>query len=322
MKKVSVIVPIYNVEKYLDKCLSSLVNQTLDDIEILAINDGSPDKSQDIVDRYVQQYPDKVKSFIKTNGGIASVRNFGIEHATGEYIGYLDGDDYAELNMFEILYETAKKENSDIVVCDFYFTYDDHEKIHHEESYNSSKEMMVKLHAVVWNKIYRTEFVKKVGIRFIEGCRYEDASYMYKLSPHIKQFVFVKEPLIHYVQHSGSYMSTHNHKVKDVIYVFEDLYEYFKINGLYDDYREELEYLSIKFFLGQPFRSAVKIKARKDRLEILDMLYGTLNNHFPDWKKNQYLTTLPGLKHKYFKSVNKFTYKLYSLLFRYIKYEL
>lgn len=319
MKKVSVIVPIYNVEKYLDKCLDSLVHQTLQEIEILAINDGSPDHSQEIIDRYVREYPDKVVGLIKPNGGIASVRNYGIEHATGEYIGYLDGDDYVEPQMFEKLYNAAKREDADVSICNFYFTYEDHEEPFKEGPYYSCKEMMMKLHAVLWNKIYRTDFVRNLGIRFIEGYRYEDASYMYKLAPHMKKFVFVDEPLLHYVQRPGSSMASHNHKVKEVVYIFEDLYEYYKNKGIYEEYIEELEYLSIRFFLGQPFRSAVKIKDKQDRKKTLSMLYNTLYENFPNWKKNRYLNSIPGLKNKYFKTVNQFTYKIYSWIFKYAK---
>ncbi len=319
MKKVSVIVPIYNVEKYLDKCLDSLVHQTLEEIEILAINDGSPDNSQEIVDRYVKEYPDKVRSLIKPNGGIASVRNYGIEHASGEYIGYLDGDDYVELDMFEKLYNAAKREDADVSICNFYFTYEDHEDPYVDGPYYSCKEMMIKLHAVLWNKIYRTDFVRELGIRFIEGYRYEDASYMYKLTPYMKKFIFVDEPLLHYVQRPGSSMASHNHKVKEVVYIFEDLYDYFKSKGLYVEYYEELEYLSIRFFLGQPFRSAVKIQDRSDRKKTLEMLYKTLHENFPNWKKNRYLNTLPGLKNKYFKTVNSLTFKFYSFIFKYAK---
>ena len=85
--KISVIVPVYNVEKYIGKCLDSLVNQTLSDIEIIVVNDGSHDNSQKIIDKYVKRYPDKIKSYIKENGGQGSARNYGLEKANGEYIG-------------------------------------------------------------------------------------------------------------------------------------------------------------------------------------------------------------------------------------------
>ena len=117
MSTVSIVVPVYNVENYLAKCLDSLVNQTLKDIEVIVVNDGSPDNSQKIIDKYVKKYPKLVKSFIKENGGQGSARNFGLEYAKGEYIAYVDSDDYVETNMFEEMYNIASKENSDIVIC-------------------------------------------------------------------------------------------------------------------------------------------------------------------------------------------------------------
>lgn len=117
--KVSVIVPVYNVEKYLDQCLDSLVRQTLQEIEIIVVNDGSPDNSQTIIDRYVEEYPEKVVGYIKENGGLGDARNFGIECAHGEYIGFVDSDDWVDVKMFQSMYEMAKKENDDVVICDF-----------------------------------------------------------------------------------------------------------------------------------------------------------------------------------------------------------
>ena len=137
LKKVSVIVPVWGVEEYIDKCLNSLVNQTLEDIEIIVVNDESPDNSQLIIDNYVKQYPDKVKSFVKKNGGQGSARNFGLEKATGEYIGYVDSDDYIALDMYEKLYKKAKKEKADVVICDNFI--DNNGVVIKEDSYRNLK---------------------------------------------------------------------------------------------------------------------------------------------------------------------------------------
>ena len=100
--KVSIIVPVYNVEQYLGKCLDSLVNQTLQEIEILVVNDGSPDNSQRIIDDYVRRYPNKVRSFTKENGGLSDARNYGMQYATGKYVAFLDSDVYLmqEISLF------------------------------------------------------------------------------------------------------------------------------------------------------------------------------------------------------------------------------
>ena len=102
--KVSVIVPVYNVEKFIDKCLNSLVKQSLKEIEIIVVNDGTKDNSQKIIDKYVKKYPDKIKSYIKENGGQGSARNYGLKKASGEYIGYVDSDDFVEKDMYKKLY--------------------------------------------------------------------------------------------------------------------------------------------------------------------------------------------------------------------------
>lgn len=105
--KVSVIVPVYNVEAYLERCLDSLVKQTLEEIEIIVVNDGTKDNSQAIIDRYAAAYPQKVISLIKENGGLSDARNYGIPYAHGEYIGFVDSDDYLNVTMYQKLYDRA-----------------------------------------------------------------------------------------------------------------------------------------------------------------------------------------------------------------------
>lgn len=123
MPKVSIIIPIYNVEKYLRNCFDSVLNQKFKDIEVLAINDGSPDSSQEIVDEYAAKY-DFIKSYIKENGGQSDARNFGLTKASGEYVFFLDADDWLDENALEIMYNRAKNDDSDIVICDFEKMYD------------------------------------------------------------------------------------------------------------------------------------------------------------------------------------------------------
>ncbi|KFF09582.1 glycosyltransferase family 2 protein [Chryseobacterium luteum] len=114
---VSVIVPVYNVENYLAKCLDSLVNQSLQDIEILVVNDGSKDRSGLIIEEYAQKFPGKIKAFTKENGGLSDARNFGIDRASGEYIGFVDSDDYITETMFEEMQQLAEKHRAKMVIC-------------------------------------------------------------------------------------------------------------------------------------------------------------------------------------------------------------
>ena len=113
---VSVLIPVYNVEKYLSRCLDSLINQTLTDIEIICVNDGSTDGSLKILKQY-QEKDNRIVIVDKKNGGLPSARNAGLDRARGQYVGFVDSDDYVEPSMFETLYKTAKKKNSEVVIC-------------------------------------------------------------------------------------------------------------------------------------------------------------------------------------------------------------
>ena len=135
MPKVSVIVPVYNVEKYIEKCANSLINQTLSDIEIIFVNDGSTDGSIQIIEQYENNFKEKVKCVSKDNGGLSSARNYGIPYATGEYIAFLDSDDYVELDMYETMYNKAKEDDFDMVECDFIWEYPNKSKIDTGEIY-------------------------------------------------------------------------------------------------------------------------------------------------------------------------------------------
>ena len=116
MPKVSIIVPVYNVSAFLPRCLDSLVNQTLKDIEIIVVNDGSTDESQAIIDTYSANYPHIIKAFKKQNGGLSDARNFGIKRATGDFLGFVDSDDFVDITMFEKLYHKAYETDSDIAI--------------------------------------------------------------------------------------------------------------------------------------------------------------------------------------------------------------
>lgn len=127
MKKISVIVPVYNVEKYIEKCMRSIMEQTLEEIEIIIINDGSPDRSLDVINKLMKE-DQRIQVITKKNGGLSSARNMGIKIATGKYIQHIDGDDWVEKDFLKSVYEFAEKENLDIVVSDYCEDYFDGKK--------------------------------------------------------------------------------------------------------------------------------------------------------------------------------------------------
>lgn len=227
--KVSVIVPVYNVEKFIDKCLNSLVNQTLKEIEIIVVNDGSPDNSQKIIDKYVKKYPEKVQSFIKENGGQGSARNLGIEKAKGEYISFVDSDDWLDLDALEKMYSLAKKDNSDIVICDMVDHYANYTIYHNCTKYNSVFEVTPS----ACNKIFKKELIK--DFRFLSKLWYEDFNFTTKILFNTDKISNISEGFYHCNCGHESTMNNNNSKKNlDMIVIMDDIINYLKENKKYD----------------------------------------------------------------------------------------
>lgn len=311
--KVSVIVPLYNMESTLSKTLDSLVNQSLKDIEILCIDDGSTDSSPDILTSYQAKYP-SIKIFRKDNGGIASARNFGLSKVTAPYFAFVDSDDTVEPTMMEELYLKAIETKAQLVFCDFWWTYPNQEKIQHDGPYSSQKDLLIGMFATLWNKLYDTAWVKSLKIDFPDGYRYEDASFLYKLVPYTSHWAYIRKPFIHYLQREGSITHNHNDRVKDMIHVFEDLLVFYKDRGFDEPYHAELEYLFTRFFLGNSFLRTCQINDKSDRDYTLSLSFSILNDNFPKWKNNQYIKQ-GGLKNTYFKLINFHNYIFFAYLF-------
>ena len=159
--KLSIVAAVYNLEKYLPRCLDALVNQTLQEIEILLVNDGSKDNSEQIAKEYCEKYPEKIIYLEKENGGLSDARNYAIPQAKGEYIAFLDSDDYVELDMYEKMYKLAKEDNSDMVECDFFWEYPNKQKEDIGKIYQGTHEMLEKIRVVAWNKLIKKEILKK-----------------------------------------------------------------------------------------------------------------------------------------------------------------
>lgn len=317
MSCLSVIVPCYNGERFIGRCLESLVNQTLQDIEIIVINDGSTDNSQDIIDSYANKYHN-IKAYKIPNSGIADARNFGVSKVETPYFGFLDCDDYTDVTMFEKMYNKAIETNAQVVVSNFYWVKGKKKKLEKEGPYNTGKDMLIHLFAVLWNKIYDTAFVRSTNIRFPSGNRYEDAYFLYCLAPNIERLAFVDEAFVHYVQHENSITHNNNEEVKNMITIFDNILNYYAHTNRYDEYHDELEYLHIKFFLGNSFLRSARIDDKQDRDYTIQLGWNMLNDEFPDWHHNHYLKELPGLKNLYFRMVYDWNVMLFAYLFRII----
>ena len=312
MPKVSVIVPVYNVENYIEKCLDSLVNQTLKDIEIIVVNDGSTDGSKEKIQKYLQKY-DNIKYLEKENGGLSDARNFGMPQAMGEYMAFLDSDDYVEPSIYEKMYKVAIEENSDMVECDFLWEYPNKVRLDTGKIYNNKKEMIEFARVVAWNKLIRREILEQTKIEFPFGLRYEDVEFFYKLVPYLNKVSFVKEGLVHYVQRNTSIANTQNIRTKEIFTVFDNILNYYKDNNLYDEYKDELEYSYIRILLCSSLKRMCKIDDKTERKLALEETWNNINSNFPNWRKNTILKK-KSFKNVYIRSCNKFTYKVFCFL--------
>ena len=248
--KISIVVPVYNADLYLEECLKSLVNQTLQDIEIICVNDNSKDKSLKILNKYAKNDERiKILNFEKTYGQ-SRARNVALESVSGKYVGFVDADDFVDLDMFEKMYKKAQ--NADMVMCQAK-VFDDKVKNYKDDSYfaldcfndsfaekpfahEDTKDFISEINVSVWNKIYRTDFLKKCGVKFQEGFIYEDLPYFYELYTQAKKVIFVKEFLYTYrVNTQNSTMMKTDKNVKDRVDMASRAYDVLKKQKYFDE---------------------------------------------------------------------------------------
>ena len=220
----SVIVPVYNVEKYLEKCLNSLVNQTLQEIEILVVNDGSTDNSQLIIDEFTAKFPLKIRSFNKENGGLSDARNFGIEKATGAFIGFVDSDDYVSDAMFEEMYILAKKHNAEMAICNLQKV-DEVGNITQKLTQipNMPEKIDLRSNFTVFsdlsyfacNKIFKKDLFE--GEKFQKGMHFEDIELIPQLLLKCETIVQTQNYHYQYLERADSISKTHTAKGLDIL---------------------------------------------------------------------------------------------------------
>ncbi len=315
MPKVSVVVPIYNVEKYIKKCLDSLVNQTLQEIQIILVNDGSTDESGNIAKEYASKYTNKIIYLEKENGGLSDARNFGMRYTEGEYIAFLDSDDYVENTMYEEMYNKALQENSDYVECDFLWEYPDKVKKDKRIPYSNKKEMLTNVRVVAWNKLIKREILEKNNISFPKGLRYEDIEFTYKLIPYLNKTSYVNKEFVHYVQRNNSIANVQNERTAEIFTIFDNIIKYYQEKNFYEEYKEELEYSYSRILLCSSLKRICKIKDSKTRKKLIEETFEKLYQQFPLWKENKILNNR-SIKNMYMKSINKFTYPIYTKMFQ------
>lgn len=271
MPKISIIVPVYNVEEYLENCIDSILNQTFKDFELILVNDGSTDNSLDICKRY-KNIDDRICIIDKKNGGLSSARNAGLDIAKGEYIGFVDSDDYIHPQMYDMLYREIIKNNAQISLCDFekVFKYNDNLSNCQEEkdilveclSNIQSLERMIQKNGVVfivaWNKLYKKELFNK--LRYKEGAIHEDEFIAHKIIDCTKKLVYINKSLYFYRQREGSIT---NNIVKttriDYLLALSDRIRFLDKKGM-----KQVQYRYEDIYLCEIFRLYPKFDKKKN----------------------------------------------------------
>ncbi len=287
--KVSVVIPVYNASAYLKQCLDSLVNQTLSQIEIIAVDDGSTDRSWELIQAYEKAYPDKVRGYHKTNGGMSSARNFGLDHVNGEYVGFVDSDDWVEATMFAHLYESIEKHRAKLAVCNFRMVYD-----HSEIPFIVTDEKHFQAHVnCVWNKLYHASLFQQT--RFKEGIRYEDLNLLMKLLPDVpeREIVYCDEIFYNYRQTEGSVMNQPNaQKNLDMISVFDDALDYFAKHPKAFDTHQYAGDLWLEHVTLNTITRLIKQKDTQTK-QVIHQLNAYGKKQFPKLFQSEYYRQLP-----------------------------
>lgn len=309
MPKVSVIVPVYNVENYLKKCLDSLASQSFKDFEVIIVNDGSPDNSGKIIDEYTKKYSN-FKGFVKENGGLSDARNYGIKKAKGDYVALVDSDDYVDKNFLEKMYTKAIEDNLDIVVCDTINVYEDgNEQIIKSNLRYSNSNIKNYLLAPPTGciRLYKRKLLLKEG--FKKGILYEDLELVPGLVLETKKIGFLEEGLYYYLQRSGSIMkqAKFNEKLLDIFKVLDVNYQ-----KLMKKYPLEIEYLYITNLLRTTTLRFLDYKNTKKHLKQINDI---MTKRFPNWMENIYFKK----SSKKLQLVCKLAYKNHYLLLKIIK---
>lgn len=314
MKKISVIVPVYNVEKYISTCLNSILNQTVTDIEIIIVDDGSTDSTLSIVKEFEAKRPDIISVYTQKNSGPAKARNLALSHAKGEFISFIDSDDTIAYDMYEKMYNLAKERDSDLVLCGRAYTdfngnimstwnpisIDDVTNIYQNHS------LLGKTSSFVWDKLFKRTIIQDAELCFNEDIHYaEDALFIYSYLVYAKRVCSVTEPLYFYtVQRVGSITGAMDHRMLHEIKACEELTKFYIDKGIFDFFERDLAWICVGFW-GRKFYSFYEKKCNKNlNYKFVCRFYDFLKKYYSDWEYyiRKYATGNSKFKYK----INKF----------------
>ncbi len=321
MPKISVIVPVYNVEAYLDCCIESVLAQTFTDYELLLVDDGSTDGSGAICARYAGEYPSLIRTLTQQNAGQGIARSTGIAAARGEYLFFLDSDDYIAPEALDELYALAAAKRADLVLFGLQYVSESGAYLEKllplspEEtvfSLETRPELLLEMPSVCTKFIRRALFTEH-GL-FFPSEWYEDLRVSAKLYAIAQRIVCMGKALYFYFMRSGSTMrNTNAGRNGEIVTAFDDILTFYKQSGLFERYRSELEYLAVSnLFIA----ASVRVLRMDVRHPLLTDFLEYMRVHFPAYRENAYLRKAGKKTRLIFSLLEKRRYRTLSLLFR------
>lgn len=309
MIDVSIVVPVYNVEAYLEKCLNSLINQTYKNLHIIVVNDGSPDNSQKIIDQFTAKYPDRITALTKPNGGLGDARNFGLAAVNTEYVAFVDSDDYVHPEYINKMVTLAKQKNADLVFCGHYKVFEDDTLQEVSigftgHSISENPTIMFDNHSA-WNKLCKTSLFKANSIEYPVGVWYEDLLPGILLTANARHIEKVAMPLYYYLIREGSISNSFNPKIFDYYKVIDSVKDV-----LYKRFPNEIEFIATRELAINLPRIFMRYAAPFSEIK-KSMAY--LNSSFLHWYNNKYIKKCFSLKDR----IRLFTmkYSLYAITY-------
>jgi len=315
--KISIIVPVYNSKVYLNKCLHSLVNQSLEEIEIILINDCSTDESIDILKEYKEKYPNKVILMdLKENKGPGGARNEGMNIAKGEYIGFVDSDDYVEKEMFEELYKIAKSGNYDMVDCAFNNEHTKRNALSTTENTWGQLDVEKRRHLIayagfVWSKIIKRNILINNKIKFRENVCFEDIDFLPVVMLYLKNVYASDLVLYHYTNNFES-LSNNSHndiQIEDRMKTLRCLVKKFKELDVYEDYKDEITFIiyNMYIYMLKHYTLSLEEEVNYEMYRELQEFFFELVDY--DYHDNKYILRLDKKKRMY-AELNNVDYKI------------
>ena len=321
MPTFSLIVPIYKIEEYLPKCIDSVLAQSCQDYELLLVDDGSPDGCGKICDDYAAKYPQKIRAIHQGNGGAGAARNHGIDLAQGEYLLFLDGDDYLSPKFLEDLQKTVKEMPADLILYGAQVERDGkkvgelHELIPAEKliSVEDAPELYFGVMAP-WNRAYKRELFQNSGIEFATKVWYEDIRVVTKILAVAKTAYRLPGAYYHYLQREGSAMNNKNSgRNVEILYAYDDILSWYKERGFYESRQKELCFQAVQHIL---LAATVRVLLIDRKHPLVADFRRYMEENFTDFADNPYLCLLDKNKQLIYRLLLKKRYRSVLWLFR------